>query len=307
MVDSSIKVLDHGYVNLVDYLGTDESVIEAARMSTSGGFVSWDPYVTCNICGTHWRDHGESLQLLPGQILRSCCDNQQFKKTPHPRGDAGLLEFLYKNRHTSPFEMCELVVEVQAPIMVFREWHRHRTMSYNEMSGRYTQIPNLHYLPTTERVQKQSRDNKQGSGESLKEADAAEFLSAMKFEQTRGYINYDAALNEGIAKEIARLNTPISRYSRMRAKANLANWLRFLHLRMAENAQWEIREYANAVASIIKELWPRTYALFEEHTLHATSLSRSEVLDLREYVNYLKNHGEQTRPANQSLLKRLGL
>lgn len=220
-----MQVLDNGYVELRDVWGSDQRIVEAARMSTNKGFLGWG--------------------------------------TPEKPGDEKLLKFLWKNKHTSPFEQCGLTFEVQAPIMIFREWHRHRTQSYNEMSGRYTQIPNVHYLPEPSRVRAQSKTNKQGTDEqTLPPEIVAEFLRRTKEDQERIYANYEWALEQGIAKEIARINTPISRYSRMVASANLLNWLKFLKLRMPENAQWEIRQFANEVARVVAEKFPRTWELF---------------------------------------------
>ena len=239
---TTINVLDHGYVKLIDTMGNDETIIEAARMSTGKGFQGWGP-----------------------------------KEDGKP-GDEKLLAFLWENQHTTPFEMCELALEVQAPIMVFREWHRHRTQSYNEFSARYEKMPDLHYLPAPERVQKQSTSNKQGSAEPMQGANS--YRAGWEKEQKMVFDAYEQAIEDGMAKEVARLNCPVSRYSKMRVKANLLNWFRFLGLRMAPNAQWEIRQYANAVASIVKSWCPRSYALFEEHTLYGVRLSRSQVAAL---------------------------
>ena len=235
------KVLDHGYVKYIDAMGNDESIIEAARMSTNGGFVSWEPY------------------------------------EGHPKGDAGLLSYLYRNQHMTPFEMCDLIIEVRAPIFVAREWMRSRTQSYNEASARYAVMPDWHYIPEIDRMVKQSSGNKQAGGvERLSVVDSIVVQDTIASEQRRIYEGYSQALDKGLAREVARINTPVSRYTKFRAKANLRNWLQFLHLRMAENAQMEIRVYANAVAELVKEFWPRTYALFEEHTLHGKHLSRTE-------------------------------
>ncbi len=227
---AKINVLDSGYIKLEEVWGSDERIVIAARMSTSKGFEGWG--------------------------------------TLENPGDEKLLGYLWKNRHTTPFEQCGLNFEVQAPIMVFREWHRHRTQSYNEFSARYSQMPNLHYIPASSRIHLQSKINKQGTSESkLSEAIVSEFLDRIQKEQQQIYNTYQWALDQGIAREVARINTPISRYSRMVASANLLNWLRFLGLRQAENAQWEIREYAKVIGSIIKEHFPRTYRLFEEQKI----------------------------------------
>jgi thymidylate synthase (FAD) len=227
------KVLDHGFVKYVDHMGSEESIIEAARMSTAKGFVGWD-------------------------------------------ADASLLEYLYKNKHMTPFEMCELVVDVKAPIFVFRELHRHRTFSINEMSGRYVQMPNEHYIP--EVVRAQSSTNKQGSAGECNGLLSYRTRRSLAVEQAFVYDSYEEMIKAGVAKEQARLNTPVSRYSVMRWKTDLRNWLQMLTLRDHDAAQWECRQFAIACGSIIKEIWPRTYGLWEEYTKFAKTLSRSELV-----------------------------
>ena len=228
-----MKVLDHGYVNLVEAYGSDERIIEAARMSTQKGFEGWGP-----------REDG----------------------TP---GDEKLLGYLWRNNHATPFEMGGAVLEIQAPIFVFREWHRHRTQSYNEMSARYAPLPDLNYVPTIERLML-------GGGHLTKQAGAAAGAGALTEGAARNFCEvltnhyedlentYQLALKEGVPKELARLVLPVGRYSRMRASANLRNWLGFLTLRMAPQAQWEIRQYAQAVHDILVPLFPRTLGLFDE-------------------------------------------
>jgi len=268
-----VQILDHGYLKLVDSMGTEESIIEAARMSTGRGFEGWGPGYVCSHCRIRQGTGQEFLSTGDGRTHHA----HNWEPT---KGDARLLARLYKDQHSTPFEMCQLVVEVQAPIMVFREWHRHRTQSFNEMSARYVQMPNLHYVPEPSRIQAQSATNKQGSGASLPDDIGRKIADDLAVEQAEIYEHYDDLIDAGVAREIARLNTPVSRYSRMRASSNLRNWLHFLHLRMAPGAQWEIRQYANAVAEVIKVLWPRTYSLFEEHTLGAVTLSRSQAAKL---------------------------
>lgn len=241
MTAGPVRVLDHGYIRFVDSMGTDESIIEAARQSTSGGFVSWEPY------------------------------------EGHPKGDLGLLTYLYREGHTSPFEMCELLLEVQAPIFVVREWVRHRTFSFNELSARYVQMPNLHYIPPPERMVRQGKHNKQGSAEEPLSDYTMEYLRiSFQREQESLYDGYETALSKGLTREVARVNTPVSRYTRMRVKGNLRNWLHFLRQRMAGNAQQEIRAYADVIGGIVKDRWPRTWSLFEEWDLYGHKLSRTE-------------------------------
>lgn len=235
------KVLDHGYVKLIDKLGSDESVIDAARMSVGGGFVSWEPYAG------------------------------------HPKGDAGLLEYLYRHGHTSPFEMCELVIEVYAPIFVMRQWMRHRTFSFNEASARYAPMDDAYYLPKAERMRRQSGTNKQGSGDSLSAGSVSYLVEQFRSEQVRHQLDYALALDYGLSREIARLNAPVSQYTKVRVKGNLRNWLAFLNQRLKAGAQEEIRVYAEAVARRVAELWPRTWALFEEWDRYGRRCSRTEL------------------------------
>lgn len=290
------KVLDKGYVKLIDCMGTDESIIEAARMSVGRGFISWEPYERCTKCEACYQPRPDGLTYAfhpaaPHPMWthndKSGCGECGLHLAKMPRGDLGLLETLWSSGHSTPFEMVELAIEVQAPLMVFREWHRHRTQSYSEFSARYAQMPNLHYLPELSRVQKQSKTMRQGSGEALPEADAQAWLDGVRMDQEDIYSNYNTAIEHGIANELARINTPVSRYSKMRAKTDLRNWFGFLALRLAPTAQYEIRQYAEAVAKIIKALWPRSYALFEEHTLGAVRFSATEIETLRGIIDVM--------------------
>ena len=246
---SKVQVLDHGYVSYINSMGDEESIIEAARQSTTGAFVSWDPY------------------------------------EGHPKGDEGLLGRLYKDRHSTPFEMCELLVEMQTPLFVVREIQRHRTFSFNEQSGRYVQIPDIHYVPVPKRLVKQSKTNKQASSVEMVRLDLAEqIVRDLEADQKRVYSNYQWMLDIGLARELARLNTPLSRYTRFRMKGNLRNWLHFLNLRLRADVQEETRLFAEEVAKIVKELWPKTWALFEEWDLHALTLSRTQAEEYRAFT-----------------------
>ena len=248
----TIKVLDNGYVRLVEAWGhgdvgdhelpTDNEcgIIEAARQSTQGNFRGWEQ------------------------------DNK-------------LLKFLHSNKHDTPFEFSGMVIEVQAPIFVFREWHRHRVQSqcdnqwaldnlddtgFNEMSGRYAPIPNLNYIPSVERILVNSTVNKQAGSikgsEELTQKTADQFRVRLQMEYKEQEEMYQWALSSGIPKELARLMLPVGRYSRMRAVTNLRNWLAFIDLRSASNAQLEIQDYSNAVGSIVAKTFPHTWALYLE-------------------------------------------
>jgi thymidylate synthase (FAD) len=228
-MENKIKVLDNGYVKFIESWGKGEAgqaeagIIEAARQSTQGSFRGWET-------------------------------------------DEKLLSYLYKNKHSTPFEFCGMTIEIQAPIFVFREWHRHRTQSYNEMSARYGPLPNLNYLPSIERLFSQDTTNKQAQSikgsEELTFDFAEEWLNLLEnFYQTSENL-YKLGLDNGIPKELARLVNPVGRYSKMRATANLRNWLGFITLRSAKDAQEEIRNYSDTVGYFIEREFPKTWNLF---------------------------------------------
>ncbi len=226
-----INVLDHGYLKVVESWGSDTSIVEAARMSTGKGFLGWGP-----------------------------------KEDGSP-GDERLLRYLWEHKHGTPFEMAGLIIEVNAPIMVYREWHRHRTQSYNEMSGRYVPLPDQNYVPTVERLLINSKTNKQAGTiagcDELTDETAEAFRQSLMGMYEEQELLYQKALKMGVPKELARVHLPVGRYSRMRASANLRNWLAFLSLRLAPDAQWEIRAYAQALAEVLKIKFPRTMDLFD--------------------------------------------
>ena len=249
-MSDKIELLDHGYVQLVETWGSDERIIEAARMSTNKGFQGWGPKKV-------FKDD-------PSKEASEFTAPELVKEVP---GDEKLLAFLWNNKHATPFEMAGMVIEVQAPIFVFREWHRHRTQSYNELSARYTPLPDVNYVPTVERLMLGSDGKNKQAGTvqdaiPLTEENAQVYQIALKLQYKNAQDLYEKALISGVPKEIARVHLPVGRYSRMRASANLRNWLAFLTLRMDSKAQWEIRQYANVVGELIKKNYPRTWELF---------------------------------------------
>lgn len=256
-------VLDHGYVQLVESWGSDESIIEAARMSTSAGFKRWGGAV-CPDCLQRGLVDEKGLYLSVEKwdsAARAC----KCKGVGKMSGDEKLLAYLYKHKHMTPFEMCGAVFEIKAPIFVFREWHRHRTQSYNEMSARYIPLPDENYLPGLDDVVRRSgtNANKQAAGlRKIQNSEAEIWLERLK--DLYGIIeaHYQMSLNLGVPKELSRICLPVGRYSCMRASANLRNWMQFLELRCAPQAQEEIRQYAEAVQSTLEVSFPRTIALF---------------------------------------------
>ena len=293
-----IDVLDHGFVRLVEAWGhgdggtretlaPDEKlfwdstsddyevgIIEAARQSTQASFRGWEAKGwRSRCCGALWRDNGDGSMSLADDRQKPCkeCDNgpmgqvEAMQATTWPE-DAKLLKFLHNNKHSTPFEFAGMVIEVRAPIFVFREWHRHRTQSYNEMSARYAPLPDMNYVPTYERVMMGGGKNKQAGAAAgareLDEVGAKEFIRDLVNTYDVAQVRYERALAAGVPKELARAMLPVGRYSQMRASANLRNWLQFLTLRQDLAAQWEIRQFANAVARIVEFTFPRTWELW---------------------------------------------
>ena len=238
-----VELLDHGYLKIVDVWGRDgladelgagdHAIIAAARQSTQKSFQGW---------GTN----------------------------EHP-GDEKLLRFLHTNGHSTPFEFCGATFEVQAPIFVFREWHRHRVpFGYSEASARYAPLPDLNYIPTVDRLMRIARAasaNKQAGtapdAAQLTEAGAQLFRRQLEMKYASDEAHYRDALAMGVPKELARIGLPVGRYSKMRATGNLRGWLGFCALRSAPNAQEEIRVYSQAVETMLRQHFPRTMTLFD--------------------------------------------
>lgn len=257
------EILDHGYLTLVESWGSDERIVEAARMSTGKGFLGWGPKGwECSHTGCDWKTD---------QVERTSttCGNGHDGDMRGLPGDEKLLRYLYENKHATPFEMGGIVVEVMAPIFVFREWHRHRTQSYNEMSARYTPLPNVNHVPTVERLMLGGGHLTKQAGtiagaEVLTPEAAEEDQRELEEEWVRQEAFYQRRMKRGVPKELARTHLGTGRYSRMRASANLRNWLAFMTLRSATAAQWEIRQYSDALGRLVGASFPRTHALFAE-------------------------------------------
>jgi len=258
-----LKVLDQGYVKLIESWGSDERVIESARMSTSGAFKGWG-YLKCTGCGVQLQEGYGSTRhddFNPQGVM--CYGNAE-----RVEGDEKLLAYLWRNKHTTPFEMAGATFELKLPIVVIREWHRHRTQSYSEMSARYVPLPDENYMPTMERIKlglATASGNRQAQGTvEFNEQMAEAWLDHLQRVYMHAQSIYQMGINAGVPKELARLCVPVARYSCMRATANLRNWLAFLTLRQAPGAQWEIRQFADAVALNLSQSFPRTMALFNE-------------------------------------------
>ena len=263
MSSERIQLLDHGYIFEVEHWGSDERIVEAARMSTNKGFLGWGPIMKCKHCDLveHPNKSGE---VHPYQTVAQMGCSHELETNP---GDEKLLRYLYTKNHSTPFEMAGLVIEVQCPIFVLRQWHRHRTQSYNELSARYTAIDNLNYVPTVDRCIVVPSTNKQSRGIGDRVPTHAEVLTFLEMLSNSYEVSeaaYQYGLGVGIPKELSRLPVPVGRYSRMRASTNLRNWLGFMTLRSDSHAQEEIRVFSDAIGTFVKARFPRTWELFVE-------------------------------------------
>ena len=225
------EVLDHGFVRLIDYMGDDDAIGQAARVSYGKG-------------------------------------------TKSVSNDRGLIRYLMRHRHTTPFEMCELKLHVKLPIFVARQWIRHRTANVNEYSARYSILDQEFYLPAREHISVQSASNRQGRGQTVTDAQADAVLELLRRDAVTAYDTYERLLNDQgdgtphdeeapqIARELARVNLNLNYYTQWYWKVDLHNLLHFLSLRMDPHAQYEIRVYADAIADMVKDWVPLAWEAF---------------------------------------------
>jgi thymidylate synthase (FAD) len=214
------------------------------------------------------------------------------------RQDAGLIDYLLRHEHTSPFEHVIFELHCKMPIFVARQWIRHRTARLNEISGRYSVMKDEFYLPPREQISLQSEDNKQGrESEAVPAGLQDKVLELLRSDQSASYANYSEILNDGIARELARINLPLSMYTEWYWQMDLKNMLHFLKLRMDSHAQWEIQEYARAIAGIVKTVCPLVYESFERHILHGAKFSSDEIAAITALIAGKENPLEGRRLA----------
>ncbi len=225
-----LKVLDHGFVRVVDKMGTDSSIVQAARIS-----------------------YGEG--------------------TKHSSQDRSLIRYLMRHKHTSPFEMCEIKLHIKMPIFVARQWIRHRTANLNEYSARYSLMPDEFYIPQEKDIALQSLDNKQGRGGALSHAQAREVRTLIEEQSKTAYAAYKQMIEKGTARELARVVLPQNIYTQFYWKCDLHNLLHLIELRSHPTAQFEIREFSNAIEAIVKEWVPITYEAFVDYRKEACLVS----------------------------------
>jgi thymidylate synthase (FAD) len=245
-----IPILDHGFIRVIDYMGDDAAVVQAARVSYGAG-------------------------------------------TKKIREDAGLINYLMRHRHTSPFEMCEVKLHMKLPIFVARQQIRTRTAAVNEYSARYSILDREFYMPEPEQLGAQAKSNRQGRGDTLTGDEARRVMELLREDATRSYDHYEEMLNEtatgdtldpdrsGLARELARMNLSVNFYTQWYWKIDLHNLLHFLKLRGDAHAQYEIRAYAEAMLDIVKQWVPLTHAAFMDYRMGAYELSAKGLAAVR--------------------------
>ncbi len=250
----AIPVLDHGFIRVVDYMGDDTSIVQAARVSYGKG-------------------------------------------TKKVSTDSGLIKYLMRHWHSTPFEMCEIKYHVKLPIFIARQWIRHRTANVNEYSARYSILDKEFYLPSAEHLAAQSQVNRQGRGEILKGEQAKKVLELLKGDAEQTYDNYENMLNErydgsvinknssGLARELARMNLTLNTYTQWYWKTDLLNLMNFLRLRADRHAQYEIRAYADSMLDTLKKWVPITYDAFLDYRVGGTEISSKGKKIIKKLIN----------------------
>ena len=250
----AIPILDHGFVRVIDYMGDDTSIVQAARVSYGKG-------------------------------------------TKKVSTDSGLIKYLMRHWHSTPFEMCEIKYHIKLPIFIARQWIRHRTANVNEYSARYSILDKEFYLPSEENLAAQSKNNRQGRGEVLKGDQAKEVLILLKNDAERTYDNYQTMLNErydgsvidekksGLARELARMNLTLNTYTQWYWKTDLLNLMNFLRLRADGHAQFEIRAYADVMLDTLKKWVPITFDAFMDYRVGGTEVSSKGKSVLKDLIS----------------------
>jgi thymidylate synthase (FAD) len=256
---TAYPVLDHGFVRVIDYMGDDAAICQAARVSYGKG-------------------------------------------TKSVQNDEGLIRYLMRHWHSTPFEMCEIKLHVKLPVFVARQWIRHRTANVNEYSARYSILDREFYIPAPEHIAAQSTINNQGRGETLTGDEAARVLEILKADSARAYDNYEAMISDdgqqGLARELARMNLPANIYTQWYWKVDLHNLLHFLRLRADSHAQYEIRVYADEICKIVADWVPYAYAAFEDYRMGGATLSKTSLDVMRRMIK-----GEEVTQENSGMSK----
>jgi thymidylate synthase (FAD) len=242
-LEKEIKCLDYGFVRLIDIMGDDAAIVQAARVSYGKG-------------------------------------------TKSVSEDKGLIRYLMRHKHTSPFEMVEFKFHIKLPIFIARQWIRHRTANVNEYSGRYSEMKDEFYIPQIDQIRTQSLINKQGRSEdSLPQESINRILDILENSSKSSYSEYLEMLDLGLAREIARINLPLSNYTEWYWKIDLQNLFHFLRLRLDNHAQYEIQVYGQAIAEIVKSAVPLAWGAFEDYILNSSNFSSIELKIIKDKIS----------------------
>ena len=264
----AIPILDHGFIRVIDYMGDDTSIVQAARVSYGKG-------------------------------------------TKKVSTDSGLIKYLMRHWHSTPFEMCEIKYHVKLPIFIARQWIRHRTANVNEYSARYSILDKEFYLPSPEHLASQSKNNRQGRGNIIEGNQAKKVLNLLKKDAEQTYDNYEMMLNErydgsvideketGLARELARMNLTLNTYTQWYWKTDLLNLMNFLRLRVDHHAQYEIRAYADVMLDTLKKWVPITYDAFMDYRVGGTEVSAKGKIIIQKLIK-----GEKVNVEESGLSKR---
>ncbi|WP_299769347.1 FAD-dependent thymidylate synthase [uncultured Tateyamaria sp.] len=252
-------VLDHGFVRVIDYMGDDSAICQAARVSYGKG-------------------------------------------TKSVQNDEGLIRYLMRHWHSTPFEMCEIKLHVKLPVFVARQWIRHRTANVNEYSARYSILDREFYIPEPDALAAQSVVNNQGRGEALTGEEAQRVLNYLRDDAMRSYDHYEEMISQdgqqGLARELARMNLPANIYTQWYWKVDLHNLFHFLRLRADAHAQYEIRVYADAICEMVKDWVPAAYKAFEDYRMGGATLSATALACIQRMLK-----GEEVSQENSGMSK----
>ena len=267
MLYKPLKVLDRGFIRVVDYMGNDSSIVQAARVSYGKG-------------------------------------------TKKKSEDEGLIRYLLRHRHTTPFEMCEIKLHIKLPIFIARQWIRHRTASINEYSARYSILEDEFYIPKKYYLAEQSSSNKQGRGDNIDEKSASKILKILKEDSLNCYNNYSWMLNEknsdqydnnrpSLSRELARINLTLNTYTQWYWKIDLHNFMHFVSLRADSHSQFEIREYGKTLLTILSKWTPLSYKAFLSYRLNSAELSMESINVIKKMISGKKVKKDKSNLSNR--------
>lgn len=254
-------------------------------------------------------DHGyiEVVGTMGSDSFLAECARMSTDTVATEDANHRLVQRLIRDRHTSPIEFGQIVVEVAMPIFVMRQWVRHRTGAFNEFSGRYSEFPDIYYVPELERIQYQSTFNKQGSADPLPEEEAALIQTDIRETSDYCYRKYRRYVDQGMTRELARIVLPVNFYTKVRWTVNLHNLFHFLKLREDPHAQWEVRQYANAMHEVCRQYFPVATQAFEDHVQNAVHMTADTARIVVSAAQMVMGDMSKVTPELRDLIQRYGV